>query len=135
MLRIKVFQNHESFLSRLIAFNSHKWFNSHSPFQRWRPSAHIANVKFGFATFREKIEENCLEQQMFEIMRAFYQYQLHASSVNGSKVIAIFQDGRHRRIITNVILLSLALFLEHMEKNAQNKSCDERFLARLIASN
>ena len=46
-------------------------------------------------------------------MRAFYQYQLHAYSINGSKVIAIFQDGRHRPIITNV-KLSLALFLEQI---------------------
>ena len=57
----------------------------------------------------------------------FLQYQLHASSVNGSKVMAIFQDGRHKRLLpikivpghifgayyTNV-KLSLAIFLEQI---------------------
>ena len=48
-------------------------------------------------------------------MRAFYQYQLHASSVNDLKVTAIFQDGRHRRIITNV-KVTLAIFFAQIEE-------------------
>ena len=41
------------------------------PFSKMTTSAHMANVKFGFATVLKQMEENCLEQQIFEIIGTF----------------------------------------------------------------